>query len=300
MKLDVIYITCRHNPEFQWFTESLRLQARRVDEIRIICVDLFAGSRAIPKPTWCKFIWTEGKPTIWQGRHRITSTDWWAASNARNTGLCYAEAPTVAFLDDRCVLIPGWLDAVRRSQDDNYVLAGAYEKRVGMTVVEGRVIHPGTILGDDYREFDVTANGKAIPHDCPGCWMFGANLAMPLEWALSVNGYPEDVCDGMSFEDCIFGDCIQNAGYPIKYDNRCKIVEERTSLQCGPVMKRDDPGTSPDDKSHAALKKMKGLKVSMNSYDIREARNKLLSGGGFPPCTIPHKDWYNGRDIAGL
>src|SRR6185295_9580550 len=72
------------------------------------------------------------KPSIWQGRYRVTRENWWGAANARNTFLCLASHDYLAFLDDRCHPAPSWLEAVRRGwQTRGSVYAGAYAKLVG-------------------------------------------------------------------------------------------------------------------------------------------------------------------------
>jgi glycosyltransferase involved in cell wall biosynthesis len=53
------------------------------------------------------------KPTIWQGQHRVTKVNWWATSNARNTGIVLADHDYIVFCDDRSRLGPRWIDAVR-------------------------------------------------------------------------------------------------------------------------------------------------------------------------------------------
>ena len=57
--------------------------------------------------------------------------------------------------------------------------------------------------------------------------MFGCTFALPLEWALQMNGF-EEGCDGLSMEDVIFGLMLKNNGFRIDYDPQMRMIEDRT------------------------------------------------------------------------
>ena len=233
--LTIAYITSRSEPMFNWFLDSLSRQVGK-DSAKVIIVDSLKQERPI---TGDGIVHVEPKPSIWQGKYRITKTDWWAVSNARNTALCLCETDWIAFLDDRCVLMPGWYDCLKQAIRHGYAVCGSYEKRAGMTVESGVIKHGGTVTGEDAR----IGNDNGVVRVPGGEWMFGCNFALPLEWALQVNGV-DQTCDGLSMEDAIFGLQLQNNGFPIMYDKRMKIVEDRTPEHCGPVMRREDKGES--------------------------------------------------------
>lgn len=301
--LTIAYITAREKPQFEWFFDSLALQMKDALPISIIVVDTLADDRAgwtIPRGSLGRvaiglpnpILHIKPKPTIWQGKHRITKEDWWAASNARNTAICLCQTEWIAFLDDRCVLMPTWLSAIRTAMKYGYAVCGSYEKRTGMTVENGVIKHGGIVIGEDSR---IGLDDRAVK--APGQWFFGCTTALPLEWALAVNGYDE-TCDGLSMEDVIFGLMLQNNQYPIAYDKRMKIVEDRTPEEIGKPMRREDKGVSPNDKSHAMLNMLCGSKRAMHQWDLSEIRKQVLAGGPFPIPTEPKLDWYDGQPIA--
>src|SRR5512138_129803 len=113
MNLTIGLITSRTRPMLKWFFDSLRPQIKPEDNIRVIVVDLFAddpkrrtavanSAGSIP------FTHVEPKPNYYQGKHRLTKDQWWAASSARNTVFALCRTDWVACCDDRCVLLPNW------------------------------------------------------------------------------------------------------------------------------------------------------------------------------------------------
>lgn len=302
--LTIVYVTNRDNPNSQWFFDSLCSQSDS-NHIRVILVDgQFEQHGQFGRKTdhlgWGGIKWAETvscKPTVWSGPSRLTKQDWWSASNARNTGICLCQTDWICFLDDRSVLLPGWLDCIKQAMSGNYIMCGTYEKRTGMKVENGVITHGGIVTGVDVRldycDKNYTPKGMAAPFNAPGEWTFGCCVALPLEWALSVNGFDE-TCDGLGAEDTIFGLQLANHGYPCKFDPRCKIVEDRTPGETFPVYRREDFGVSPNDYSHQVLGSLKVRKTAAHPFDIRALRKDILSGKEWPkpwgPCTHP---WDN-------
>lgn len=304
-KLTVAFITSREKPEVGWFLDSLRNTGLTPKQIIIVSLHDSVAGQIITTPliqsqpgdpdALIKF--TVPKPTIWQGKHRITKDDWWAASNARNTAIALCKTEFIACFDDRCVVMPGYAEAVRDAIKGNYVMCGSYQKRINMKAENGFIVDGGTITGEDHR-FMQHPMGLS---PAPGEWVFGCNFALPIEYALAVNGFAEDYCDGMSFEDCIFGMQLHNNGFAIRYDPRARIIEDRTPSELGKPMLRTSKERFPNDtqdKCHKALAKLRGLKTSQNSYDLRTLRDSMLAGGTFPPSTAARKDWFDQQDIA--
>jgi hypothetical protein len=297
--LTVVMITARPEPEYNWWVDSL---SRQWDFPKLIVVDALT-QRGIQNWKHVNLTKVSPKPSVWQGIHRLTKQDWWATANARNTGICLCDTEWIGFVDDRLVLMPAWLHAVKDAMEGNYVVCGPYEKRTGMTVEGGVIKHGGIVTGEDTRLKYVNEHWTdprhhlTNPYQCPGEWTYTASLALPLEWALAVNGFDE-TSDGSSGEDYIFGLMLQNNGFPIKYDTRMMVVEDRTPEKLGTPMIRRDKGVSPNDKSHALLNKLRGLKRSIHPWDIRAIRNEALKGKPFPIPTGPTVDWYDGQPLS--
>lgn len=303
-QLTVAYVTARQEPNFQWFFDSLHNQVDEgKDKLKIIIVDFLAAKRN--KDAYETYgmpvQWVEPKPTIWQGKHRITKEDWWAMSNARNTAFCLCETEWIAFLDDRCVLLPSWLEAVEKAMRENYIVVGSYEKRSKMVVERGFIKGFEKLIGQDQRVKQAPQGMKNCQHN----WFFGCTFALPLDVALAINGF-EEGCDGLSMEDSIFGLNLRNAGYNITFDPNMRMIEDRTEGETasghsmGGVMKRTDKGVSPKDKSHAALKRFGTRKRTEFTPDLTFIRQhpELLSIPEPCPEGYVATDWYDNQPIT--
>lgn len=294
MQLTIVYLTSRKEPKFEWFRDSFAREFSDTIPHKLVVVNFN-----------CREEWASGgfcqvapKPSVWQGPHRLTKEDYFAASNARNTGLCLAPDGFIAYVDDLSVLMPGWFQAIKDAMAGNYIACGAYRK-VKKLVVENGEVKSYEPFSDDNRLAHVTED--VTP--CGGNWLYGCSVAGPVEAFLSVNGWPEDLCDGMGFEDCCMGIVLANAGWQLKYDRRMMTLEsEEHHHGEGACFKKDDwhfedgkpvrGGNGRDDKSHAVLNIAYASKRFPNSFDIRELRAKTLAGEPFPVAQNPQHEWY--------
>lgn len=289
MQLTIAFITGRAAPHLDWLLTSLAKQCLVGDEIEVLAIDrqgrtpeTLGSNKAGPGV----HVRVElPKPNPWQGTHRLTTSDWWAKSSAINTALVLCNTGYIAFVDDCCRLGPRWLIAARRGeQEQKSVIAGTYDK-----------IENGECSQDHRRV--LCPNGK---ENCGGGWLYGCTFALPLAWALEVNG-AEEGCDSMGSEDCIFGLMLENNGRTIDFVPDLHVRQERPEVQPteGPSIpiRRTDKGTSPRDKSHAALErfgKQKRTEFSPPLAALRAAR--LSTGKATWPLPDPDlRDWYDGQ-----
>lgn len=302
--LTICYVTARHEPKTEWFFDSLeRESGGDYANTKVIVVNSYSVA---PKwygthqhsVSWDKsgtpFMSVIPKPTIWQGAHRITKSEWWAKCNAMNTGIALCDTEYIAFVDDRCVLSHGWLHAIQDSMIGGYAVCGSYEKRANMKVENGEIVDQGELLGQDIR------TQRGFPH-ITADW-YGGSGALPLEWCLRVNGFPEDVCDGLGFEDIAFGILLRNNHLELRYDSRMRIIEDRTPTQIDGALKRASKPSPNDDihqaKDYRILSIMHASTTSGNNFNLTELRNRVLKGEPWPRPTASHTDWFDGQLIT--
>ncbi len=287
----------------RWFYESLINQLKSGDKITVRVVDFYADSDAwmgvddgvnfLPHDDKLVVQRHQPKPTIWQGKHRITKEDWWAKSNALNTSIIHCQTDWWAFVDDRSVLAPTWLNAIRRAMDGDYSVCGSYEKHAGLVVDNGVVQASKEILGFDTRP----------PGLRPFDSFYGGSGALPLEWLLAVNGWSEDTCNGAGTEDSMLGVVLRNCGYPIFYDSEMRIIEDRTPSEIDGALKRADknPHLGRKAKSWSIVRAFHGKTTSGNSFDIRNMRDRVLLNGEDLQSMLPtenHIDWYDSQPVS--
>jgi glycosyltransferase involved in cell wall biosynthesis len=300
--ITLCYLTSRRDSKFQWWWDSLLLQLKPDDQIQVVVVDFYADENPLvvqAAPQITGFNHVIPKPNVWQGKHRLTKDNWFAAANARNTGLCLCETDWIAYCDDLSVLTPGWLEGVRRSQQGNYVALGAYKKVRSLVVDQGRIVSfeefPG---GLDSR---LRHAGEVV--SCGGDWLYGCSVAGPVEAFLAVNGWPE-AFDGLSFEDVCMGICLGNTNrFSFRYDKAMMTLESEEDHYKEKPMIRSDFGVSPKDKSHAALNIAKSSKWFPNYFGeegIRGLRERVLRGEPFPIVQVPDRCWFTGRLLSEL
>jgi glycosyltransferase involved in cell wall biosynthesis len=319
--LTIAYVTARKDCKWEWFFSSLINQILESDDIRVIVVDSYEGTRAGLTRTngslpiqaqqffgLDKLLHVRPKPNVWQGEHRLTKENWFAMANARNTALCLCETDYIAYCDDLSVLLPGWLNAVKEAMAGGYIACGAYRK-VKNLVVENGEVKSFTPFSEDCR----LASAKDEVSPCTGDWLYGCSCAMPVEDLLEVGGWPE-MCDGLGSEDTTLGIVLGNAGKHLKYDKRMMTYEDEdlhhytvgsdstweNGLRVSASLKRRDKGVSPNDKSHAIVNIARGSKYFENYYEggMRALREHVLAGNPFPICQIPDRDWYDGQLIS--
>lgn len=315
--LTIAYMTCRKQPHMRWFFESLALQVPPEQNVNVLKVDFHAEKKfeqqyRLDNGSCITLQITPPKPCVWQGAHRLTQRDYFAAANARNTAICYAPDGWIAFVDDLSVLMPGWLNAVREAMAKNYIVCGAFRKVNKLVVDAGAVkSFEDHAPGHDSR-WKHGDDTKAVP--CPPNWLFGCSFAAPVNALLKVNGLFED-CDsgGLGMEDCSLGMALVETGHKLRYDRRMFTLEaEELHHVDVPMLRKDKdrgkvieiaPGvTHPAEKGHALVKRFTGLKWFPNDFgpfpDLAALRQHILAGGNFPVVNRPTVDWYDGQPLS--
>jgi hypothetical protein len=298
--LTIAYCTSRKDSKIGWFFDSLKSQIQNGDRITVVVVDINFDEYTFPYAMGESILGVKTvppKPCVWQGKHRLTNENWFAAANSRNTALCLAPDGYIAYVDDLSVLLPGWLDRVRAAMAGNYIACGTYRKVKDLVVENGEVKsfteYPG---GMDSRWRFASSD----LHPCEGGWLFGCSCAMPVEALLTIGGWTE-FADGLGSEDYLTGLTMQNAGYKFFYDKKMMTYESEELHFVDAPMKKTDKGKSPDDKSHRALNiVLSGQSYFDNYYDggMRALRAKVLAGEPFPVLNNPQHDWFDSQPIS--
>lgn len=305
--MTISYITNRIEPKFEWFFASLRSQCVSAG---VQIIDFYAEERrdqvkALANQFGVNLLHhVEPKPTVWQGKHRLTNSDYFAAANASNTAIALCRTDWIVFVDDLSVLQPGWWKCVQEAVFRNGVTCGAYRKVFDIEVD----LDSGLVT--KYRDNPIgnDARGQRVGFDrvtsCTGQWFFGCSFVARISDLLKCNGFDED-CDGMGYQDAITGVMMEKQGVKFWYDGRMQTWEsEELHHQPGQAFIRWDPGESPNDKSHAILEMIRKGRKWAPQYFGKEGlaglRLRILSGEQFPIVTIPQHEWFTGTPLKDL
>ncbi len=320
-RVSVIYLTHRETPRFDWFADSL---ARQIgdDDVEVIVVDgLYSADRAAAFETLgqgrfrCRAV--AAKPTPFNGDHRCTGAEYFAAASARNTGLVYARRPYIVFADDLSVLMPGWWDEVRTGAARGAVVAGAYQKHRGMRVQDGVLVSSTVDVSGLDSRWSSGEDGRWVP--LGGGQLFGCSVGAPRALLVDVNGFDE-LCDPIGGEDYHLGVRLQWAGATLHYSRRMLSIESEelhhtqyivhrvdkttspgtyiTSLQRFGVTRRCQPGAW--DSSHMVLDITFGIRTPQtlgNYYLLSELEPSALDG---LVARFPETHWFDGQPLSEL
>jgi hypothetical protein len=308
MTLTISYLTSRIEPHVEWFFSSLAAQGGTNLPINIIDFHADAEGR---RESFAQLAEKHGlkithhitpMPTVWQGPHRLTKVDCFAAANCRNTAIAACATDYIAFVDDVSVLMPGWLTQAKLAMTREGATLGAYEKRRNVVVDDhGNVIGGESYQGGIDHRVNVLPNGG----QCGGGWFYCSSVVAKTNDLLKVNGF-ETLCDGMGSEDYICGIMLNNAGVPTYFDPAMKTLECETSHHVPADRKyRWDVGQSPNDKSHAILARANASqKWAENAcyapHSLAGVRQRFLAGEPFLPPNGPDRDWFDNTPLTEL
>lgn len=307
--LTFVYQTFRREPMIQWALDSFHRECQGdYTDIKIVVVDFLAdelGRRdAFAKLAHCDITHIAPMPCVYQGPHRLTKDNYFAASNSKNTAVCHAPDGYIVFADDLSVLMPGWLRCVREAMKHGYVVCGTYKKVLSLVVENGSAVY--------YREYAAGIDSRTRlgsqdgPIPLSGGAVYGCSVGMPVEAILDVNGFDTDCdCLGLGFEDYICGLMLEQRGWKIMFDARMQTLEseERHHWQNGMkrvIEKKEGDG---QDASWAILNPVvAGIRTRAPNYfgeeGIAGLRQRILAGEPFPIMKIPDRNWYSGKPLS--
>lgn len=316
-KFTIAYFSSRLEPKWDWFFWSLRRElnnAAELVEFDIVVIDYHAQfqmekraeklNACMPAGRDWEVHLSAPKPTVWQGKHRLTKKNYFAASNARNTAFCLAKNSYVVCVDDVSVLMPGWLNNVLHAVHHNYVVLGAYRKMNELDCDKfGKVTH-GKMESQDCRWEQGSDDGI---RPINGDQLFGCSFGCPLEEAMEVNGFDE-ICDGQGAEDYDFGIRLQRTGLKFFY-NRNMLTYESEELHFAKGNEhftRDSKMTTFGGQQimsdHVLLNRVRSeiqRKTTLAQYsNLREIRRVLEKGENFPIPAEPAYDWRDGTALS--
>jgi glycosyltransferase involved in cell wall biosynthesis len=236
-----VYVTQRAEPRFDWFADSLARQLRDGNDIEVIFVDgLHSRQRRseLDRVVAGRFAFRHvaPKPSPYNGPHRLTGRDYWAASSARNTGIVYSTGSYIVFIDDSSVAGPHWLAEVRKAASEGYVVTGAYERRWEMDVEDGRM-HGGRIEAGGDSRWHLGDDAQAV--EVVGGQFYTTSCGAPRESFLAVNGFDE-LCDVIGGEDCQLGIRLEWSGSAVYYSRRMLVIESEDLAMQGDMPLRLD------------------------------------------------------------
>lgn len=244
----MVHVTHRRDPAYAWFVDSLAAQTEPEDELEVVFVDgLHDGERErmLDRLVAGRFPHRHvpAKPNPWNGRHRLTRGQYAATSSARNTGIVYATKPYLVFVDDLCVLGPGWWRQVKRAARERRVVAGAYQKRHDMVVRGGNLVSSRL----DFAGLDCRWSRGDPDALTPigGGELFGAGVGAPRDLLVELNGFDE-LCDPVGGEDYHLGLRIEFSGVPIHYCRSMLAIESEELHHQPAVVERYDTLVDPD------------------------------------------------------
>lgn len=215
-KITVTLVTKRLEPKFEYALTSLKEQTFPHNEFEYIIVDgyynrrkdqveklieKFKNEKGIDFP----ILYLPEKPSRWRGeRCQIC--------NARNTALIFANSNSKYIVNhDDCTKMPSdWLEKHLRFLEQGYLVAGSW---IGYQFTIGN--DEGIIgsYGPEYRSTTIKE-----PKEVPASWFYGQNCSYPLQAAIDINGFDEELDGEMGQEDLNFAMRLEKKGFKTIFD----------------------------------------------------------------------------------
>lgn len=321
-EITISYFTCRKEPRIEWFFRSLNRELKGDwSKVQVLIIDYWhqydaAGREAQFRPFWevyegCHVQHISPKPSPWQGKHRVTANDYFAASNARNTAFLHCNTPYIVCIDDLTVIKEGWYNVVRWGHQHGHVVLGSYAKVKKLDCdADGKFSFEEHPPGMDsrYNHQGVTDN---FATRVAGSWLFGCSFGLPLRLAMEVDGFDE-ACDGQGAEDYDFGirlgrvtpnifysrqmftyedEDLHFTADNVKFVRESKMLTEATAMPKYIGMKSD----------HAMLQHvMVSGRLPFLPNDLKAGGSKDLEVDAFKDKFKDKKDWRDGMSLIDM
>lgn len=310
--VDIAYFTSRKEPRFEWFYWSLVRQLNEIPDLiaRLYVIDYHAKERSLDcvsqfNSPRVEKMWVSPKPCVWQGEHRLTKSEYFAASNARNTALALCKGDYLLCVDDLSVLCPGWLTNALHAKEHGYVALGAYRKVKRLQVENGEIKDFDFFSpGNDSRLYLGSPTG-AVP--ASGNMLFGCSFGVPMDLAEKVNGFDE-ICDAQGAEDYDFGIRLERAGAKIMYNMNMMTYESeelhhvdgnQKFIRQSKLMEYNHQKMGSD---HVLLNRLlteNRITTIADHFNLAETRKKILSqNADFDIPKNPQHDWRDGTPLS--
>jgi hypothetical protein len=352
MKLSIAYITNRTNPRWEWFISSLMVQTtpEQRRDIQVIFVDgclWYPGARLqATTPTMAlahgfyhdpkrrydlevavgkqfDYLHIPPKPCLYQGPFRLTSRDFFCASNTRNTAIIAARGDYLVCVDDLSVLMPGWFSQVQHAAASGYCVCGAYKKVMELEVATDpddngyRVTYKEFPSGIDSR-WPRGSDTGIVPWT--GAGLFGCSFGARVEDLLNIDG-SEPACNGGAGEDFDMGIRLERSGVKIFYNRNMLTLESEEGHHEGVKLPRERRLVSHDRlpaaydswevhnqeekywSDHVLLNRVRyetGRILPLLPEGLRAIRAEFLATGMVPIPSGPETDWRDGSPLSSL
>ena len=208
VKITVVLVTKRKEPKFDWALESLKNQTFK--DFEYIIVDGYWHRRKLDVKALVEKLDIDfpvmhipDKPSRWQGQRA-------QISNARNTGLIFANGEYIVHCDDECKMPPDWLEKHLSWLEQGYIVAGSW---IGYQSITDDEVGIEGIYGPEYRIKEMGA-----PNVTTAAWFYCGNCSYPLNPVLDINGFDEEYDGEIGQEDLQLGVRLERTGLKMMFD----------------------------------------------------------------------------------
>lgn len=316
--ISIVYLTNRKQHHFEWFLDGLKNQLKKYNiPIEVIFVDYNCNEN-----NWWdgqfdfKLTHVSPLPTPYQGKHRVTTEDYFCGANAHNSGAVHAIYPYLVFVDDLTCLGENWLEGIIEGAKENYVTLGTYQKHSKMIVENGILISSEVDNSGIDSRWNLCDDNEKIK--VPANYLYGCSFGLPTQTYFDLNGMNVG-CDSLGYEDADLAIRLERLGVECYYNKKVLTIESIEGHQFGTVMKRVDPVTdlssyykvlnnfglsssiypveANKDQSHAMIeivRQLDSLKAFWNYFDLSELRDKIKRGEGIALADMeyPSHHWF--------